>query len=92
MRLSFFAIAVPLVLSACATVSNETRTQAVLQGGLNDGERYEIRQRLIEGPTGSYEQTSVVYKGFARTCILDSPMDCEVKARQLIDEYDERFF
>ncbi|MBW4707029.1 hypothetical protein KX928_04425 [Roseobacter sp. YSTF-M11] len=86
------AIAVAFVLSACATISDETSVPAVLEGGLNDGEKYEIRTRTLHGANGTYAQTRVVYKGFARTCILDSPNDCESKARNLIDEYDELIF
>ncbi|MDW3180965.1 MAG: hypothetical protein R8F89_03055 [Roseobacter sp.] len=51
-----------------------------------------MRTRLIEGPNGPYDQTSVVYRGIARTCILDSPNDCEVTARSLIDEQNERIW
>ncbi|WP_300056103.1 hypothetical protein [uncultured Roseobacter sp.] len=84
--------AMAIVLSACASVSTETRTPATLEGGFLDGERYEIRTRLLEGPEGSFEQTSVVYKGLARTCIRDSPNDCERIARGLIEDYDEFIF
>ena len=86
------ALTTALLLGACATVSNETRTQAVLETGLNAGERYEIRTRLLEGPNGSFEQTSVVYRGYSKTCRIDSPNDCKLAARQLIEEYDELFF
>lgn len=81
-----------LVLSACTTISNETRTEAFIDRGLYEGERYEIRQRLVEGPTGTFEQTSVVYKGFSRTCILDSPNDCSTTAEALVEYYDTVVF
>ncbi|MCV3272591.1 hypothetical protein [Roseobacter sinensis] len=81
-----------LALTACASVATETRTPATLQDGFFAGERYEIRTRLIEGPEGNYEQTSVVYRGLSRTCIPDSPQDCERAARGLIEEYDEFIF
>ncbi|CAN0461001.1 unnamed protein product, partial [Ectocarpus fasciculatus] len=83
MTLRFFTVTAALMLGACATVREETRTSAVLEGGFYGGERYELRTRLIEGPTGTYSQTSVVYKGLVKTCILDSPNDCESKARNL---------
>lgn len=88
------AFATVLAMSACtsATVIDETRTVAVVETGFNAGERYEIRNRTLEGPNGRYEQTSVVYRGFARNCIRDSPNDCESKARNLIDEYNDRLF
>ena len=85
-------IALVLLLSGCATVSNEKRIPAVLKSGFHAGKKYEIRQRLIDGPNGTYEQTSVVYKGQTRTCIFDSPNDCEYKAQRLIEEYEDRFF
>ena len=92
MPLKIIMIAAALLLSGCATVSNETRTPAVLKSGFYAGERYEIRRRLIDGPSGTFEQTSVVYKGQARTCIFDSPNDCEYAAERLIEEYDDMFF
>ena len=81
-----------LALTGCATVQNETRTPAVISGGFYDGERYEIRKQLIDGPQGTYEKTSVVYRGFSRSCIPDSPNDCESKAERLIESVDESPF
>jgi hypothetical protein len=81
-----------LVLSACATVTSETSTQARLEGGFYDGEPYEIRTQVLEGPNGTFERTSVVYRGLARTCIKDSPNDCTYAARDLITYYDEAIF
>lgn len=92
MRSFIFVLTAALTLGACATISNETHTPAYLDGGFYDGERYDIRKRLVEGPRGTYEQTSVVYKGLSRQCIFDSPNDCEAAARQLIDHYNEFIF
>ncbi|MEE4187101.1 MAG: hypothetical protein V2I76_01460 [Roseobacter sp.] len=92
MKRFYITLATTVVLGACTTVSDETRTEAFVEGGLYDGERYEIRQRFVEGPTGEFQQTSVVYRGFARTCIADSPNDCALAAESLIEEYDEEFF
>ena len=92
MNLKAIAPAALLALSACATVATETRTPATLEDGFFAGERYEVRTRLIEGPSGDYEQTSVVYRGLSRTCIPDSGDDCERAARALIEEYDEFIF
>lgn len=92
MKLKIIMITAMLLLSGCATVSNETRIPAVVKSGFYAGEIYEIRRRLIDGPSGAYEQTSVVYKGLARTCVFDSPNDCESTAERLIEEYDEMFF
>ncbi|MDW3222808.1 MAG: hypothetical protein R8G34_07975 [Paracoccaceae bacterium] len=92
MTSKLLALAASLMLGACATISSETRTPAYLDGGLYHGERYDIRQRLVDGPRGTYEQTSVVYKGLSSQCIFDSPNDCEAAARQLIDDYNEFIF
>lgn len=92
MSLKFIIPISAVVLTACSTVTDESRSSAFLEQGYYEGQRYEIRQRFIEGPAGSYEQTSVVYRGQARTCILDSPGDCELKAQKLIEEYEESFF
>ena len=82
-------VAVALTLGACTTITNETSTTAVLEEGFNAGQRYEIRQRTLQGKDGSYMQTSVVYRGFAKTCIIDSPNDCESAARALIDQIED---
>lgn len=92
MKNAGFIFVLALLLGACTTVKNETRTPAVVEGGFFDGYRYEIRQRLIEGPNGTFEQTSVVYRGLSRPCILGSPNDCESAAEALIEEYEEFFF
>jgi hypothetical protein len=82
-------IAAAIGLGACGTVQNESNQTAVLQSGFNAGERYTLRTRTYSGPNGSFEQTSVVYRGISRTCLPDSPGDCEKKARALIDNYDD---
>ncbi|MEM1075743.1 MAG: hypothetical protein AAF665_06385 [Pseudomonadota bacterium] len=92
MRLALIAAAVASGLAGCATVVDETRTTAVLEEGFNGGTKYEIRRQLIQGPSGTYETTSVVYRGLTRGCIIDSPGDCESKARVLIDQVDESIF
>lgn len=91
-RSAFCSIAAAVMLTACATVTNETRTPQVLQTGFYAGERYELRQRTIEGRNGPYQQTSVVYRGYTRICLIDSPRDCELAALNLIDEVNETFF
>jgi hypothetical protein len=89
---NIYLLAAVLMMSACATVSNETRTTAFIEDGFYQGIEYQVRTQFIEGPEGSYERTSVVYRGVSRTCILDSPGDCESKAERLIEECDESFF
>lgn len=92
MKTNIYLLAAVLMMSACATVSNETRTIAFIEDGFYQGIEYQVRTQFIEGPEGSYERTSVVYRGVSRTCILDSPGDCESKAERLIEECDESFF
>ncbi|WP_187432235.1 hypothetical protein ROLI_031650 [Roseobacter fucihabitans] len=86
------ALAITALLAACATVTDETRRTAVLEKGFNAGQVYEIRERTVEGQAGTYTQTSVIYRGYARTCIIDSPQDCETKAQSLIDQVEESIF
>lgn len=75
-----------LTIAACGTVTNETRTPAVLQSGFYAGEPYEIVQRTIAGANGTFEQGQVVYFGRTHPCRIDSPNDCEIAARELIGE------
>ena len=80
-----------LLASACATVVDEQITEAFVEEGYYGGERYFVRTRTVQGASGTYEETSVVYKGFSRQCIPTSPGDCETKAERLIEECDESF-
>jgi hypothetical protein len=88
----FGGVAVAMVLTACGTVTDESFTPQVLQTGFYAGERYQLRQRTIEGRNGPFQQTSVVYYGYTRNCLIDSPNDCEFAARELISEVNESFF
>lgn len=92
LQTKLYLTATVLLMSACTKVSNETRTTAFIEDGFYQGIQYEVRTQVIEGPEGSYERTSVIYRGVSRTCILDSPGDCESKAERLIEECDESFF
>jgi len=78
---------VAMALSACATIVDEKSTDAVIQSGFNAGERYTIRERTLDGPQGTYQQTSVVYKGISSTCRINSPNDCERAAETLVNNY-----
>jgi hypothetical protein len=86
MKSMFPALVALTTLGACSTVVDEQTTTAVLRNGLNAGTEYQIRTRTIQGASGTYTQTSVVYNGTPQTCILDSPGDCEEAARNLIDD------
>lgn len=87
MKKFLLAMPIGILLGACATVVDETRTNAVIEKGFNTGERYQIRTRTLEGANGTYEQTSVIYRSVSRVCIKDSPGDCEKTAEFLIDDY-----
>ena len=80
-----------LVLSACAAIETENREVREIPDGFYAGYKYFLRTQTVSGSQGQYERTSVVYKGFSRTCIKDSPEDCEKAARLLIDECEESF-
>lgn len=79
-------VALVSLLAACGTVTNETRTPAVLQTGFYAGEPYEVVQRTISGANGTFQQGQVVYFGRTYPCRIDSPNDCEIAARELIGE------
>lgn len=91
MSAKYLLVAGAVFLSACASVTTENRTAAEVQVGFYEGEQYEVRTRQFQGATGPFEQTSVVYRGFTKTCIPDSPDDCERAARLLIEQVDEQF-
>jgi len=78
---------VAMALSACGTIVDEKSTDAVIQSGFNAGERYTIRERTLDGPQGTYQQTSVVYKGISSTCRINSPNACERAAETLVNNY-----
>ncbi len=87
MKWTYLLPAAALALSACATVVDEKTSTAVIERGFNAGERYQVRQRTLDGPQGRYEQTSVVYRGVSATCRIDSPNDCERAAETLVNNY-----
>jgi len=88
----FFVAAALLCGCAVPKVLEETRETVVIPEGYYKGEQYVLRTRLMEGPRGTFEHTSVVYRGISRTCIKDSPRDCEFAARNLIDARRDSFF
>ncbi|MGD9294841.1 MAG: hypothetical protein PVI41_08165 [Roseobacter sp.] len=83
-----------LLLSACATATivDEQVTEAFVEDGYYGGERYFVRTRTLEGVNGTYEETSVVYRGYTQLCIPTSPNDCESKAERLIEACDDAYF
>lgn len=90
MKNTLHYVLVLLALSACSNVVNEQSTTAFLTAGINAGEEYQIRTRTFQGSSGTFDQTTVVYRGISKVCILDSPGDCEAAARNLIDGIDIR--
>ena len=87
MKATLFILAAALALAGCTTIIDERNAP-----GVYNGERYEIRTRMLEGPNGPYESSSVVYKGITQVCRIDSPGDCEKAARYLIDSFFDRGF
>ncbi|MEP2030172.1 MAG: hypothetical protein ABJI96_15845 [Paracoccaceae bacterium] len=77
MKLIILLFATGLVLSACGTVTNETRGTIVL-----DGRTYELRTRTMQGSDGSYDTSSVKAKGKWRQCLPQSPGSCEAAIRR----------
>ncbi len=94
MSIRVLAGAALIALSACATggqIENEVREVRELPDGFYAGTKYIVRTQTLSGPQGTYDRTSVVFRGFSRPCILDSPLDCEKTARAMIEECDESF-
>jgi hypothetical protein len=85
--MGLIAAATALTLGACSTIVDENVTTAVIQSGFNAGERYQVRERTLQGPQGIYKQTSVVYKGVSAVCRIDSPNDCAKAAERLVNDY-----
>ena len=91
MSIRLMAGAVLIALTACATVIDENNEVREIPDGFYSGYKYLLRTQTVSGSQGPYERTSVVYKGFSRVCIRDSPKDCEKAARALIEECDDSF-
>lgn len=97
MSIRVVAAAALVALSACAAggpggqIQKETREVREIPDGFHAGIKYVVRTQTIAGPNGTYDRTSVVFRGISRTCILDSPQDCEKTARWLIEDCDEAF-
>ncbi len=77
MKPIIFLFSTALVLSACGTVTNETKGTIVL-----DGRTYELRTRTIQGSNGSYDTSSVRAHGTWRICLPASPGSCEAAIRR----------
>lgn len=92
MKLQAFVFSTLVLLGGCAEIVDENVTEAFVEDGFYQGERYFVRTRTMQGANGTFEVTNVVYKGFARQCILTSPGDCETAGRRLIEDVDESFF
>ncbi len=88
MRWTILLLATVASLTGCTTIVDEKTTTAVIQRGFNAGEKYTIRQRTLQGPQGTYQQTSVVYKGVSAVCRIDSPRDCALAAEALASRSD----
>lgn len=94
MKVKAISMSALLLASACAatTIVDEQVTEAFVEDGYYGGYRYFVRTRTLQGVNGTYEQSSVVYRGLSRQCIPTSPNDCESKAERLIEACDESAF
>ncbi len=72
MRWTLTLCAVLLSLFGCTTVVDEQRVDAVIQRGFNTGQPYVIRTRTLQGPQGTFEQTSVLVNGISAVCRIDN--------------------
>ncbi|MBW4710405.1 hypothetical protein KX928_21655 [Roseobacter sp. YSTF-M11] len=70
-------LASALLVSACATVTDQTVSSVVV-----NGDSYEVRTRMIEGPGGSYETSSARVNNQYFLCRRNSPGDCEAAVRR----------
>lgn len=82
----YLMIVACFLMTACAEIVYESQSSETIKGGLEDGENYQVRTRLLDDGDGEYQQTSAVYLGRARECSPDHPTDCADKARELIKE------
>lgn len=60
-----------VALTACAPVTDETRSTIDVEGST-----YELRTRTLDGPNGPFQQSSVKVKNKYYICLPDSPGDC----------------
>jgi hypothetical protein len=72
------------LLAACGTVESQSSSTIVV-----DGRSYEVRERIINGPSGPYAHTSVRVRGNYVSCLPDSPGDCEAAVRAGRDRPDD---
>lgn len=92
MKMKAFVFSALVLVSGCVTVLDESVTEAFVEDGFYQGERYFVRTRTLQTATGTFDETRVVYRGFSRQCILTSPGDCETAGRRLIEDVDESFY
>jgi hypothetical protein len=64
-------------LTGCTDVQNETFGTITL-----NGRDYDLRTRTVSGASGAFVQHSVLAYGTWRTCLPDSPGDCEAAVRR----------
>lgn len=78
-----------VLLAGCGEVISEQRVPAQLDSGYYKGEPYDIVTQTVQGDSGTFERSFVVYRGRQAVCRVDSPRDCELTAQRLVNE---RFF
>ena len=85
MKLRNWVTGAVVALAGCGQVVEESYGTIVV-----DGQNYDVRNRVIDGPNGSYQQTSVIVGNVPHTCLPDSPGDCRAAVKQAKNDIDRR--
>lgn len=85
MTLRNWIIVAAVGLAGCGEVVEESYGTIVV-----DGQNYDVRSRVIDGPNGSYTKTSVIVGNVPHTCLPDSPGDCRAAVKQAKNNIDRR--
>lgn len=85
MKLCNWIVCAAVVLAGCGQVVDETFGSIVV-----DGQTYEIRNRVIDGPNGTYTHSSVIVHNKPQICLPDSPGDCRAAVKNALNNNDRR--
>jgi hypothetical protein len=72
-----------LALTACGSVQNQSTSSITV-----DGNSYELKTEEIQGPNGTFDNTSVIVNGREYLCKPESPNDCEDAVVQALNSDD----
>jgi hypothetical protein len=74
-----------IVLCSCGTITEQSQSSIMI-----NGRSYELRDRTVQGISGSYRQTSIKVNNSYRDCLIDSPGSCEAAIRRGNKSSDDR--